>query len=461
MKKLSRILSNIFSRKNKKIKEDKELAPTVRAEKNMPAITEKHRDRSGALNNVLTSQGSNVYTYVHGFDRPMFIIIVLLSFFGLLMVYSSSYVHALTYIGNSAYFAIRQAIFLLLGIGIMIFISFFGYKIIKIFTPLLFAVALIMLLLVLVIGVSEGEAKRWIYLGPISVQPSEIMKIALILIIALIADIYKVTINSKKKFWRATLYGTVFPLIITGVSCVLVLLENHLSGTIILFLIGFSLLWANGSPKVWTIAMAAAITAVVIFVIVMVNNYPDQVKKLVPDYMFVRVDSWLNPENYDPRDELWQTLQGQIAIGSGGFFGRGLGQSLQKHLFVSMPQNDFIFTIVCEELGFVGALAVIGLYLAFVVRGLYIAKNAPDVFCSVAATGISAHVGLQALLNIGVVTGVLPNTGISLPFFSAGGSSLLILFFEMGILLAISKYTPVYENDPQKQKRRRFWRKEN
>jgi cell division protein FtsW len=355
----------------------------------------------------------------------------------------------------------RQALFLLIGMGLMIFISMFGYKIIKVFTPILFIFSLIMLVLVLVVGVSEGEAKRWIYFGPISVQPSEVMKIALILMIAFIADKYKVTINSKKKFWRASLYGTLFPLILTGVACVLVLLENHLSGTIILFLIGFSLIWANGSPKTWSIALFATIVAAVVFVIVMVDNYPEQVKKLVPDYMFVRVDSWLNPENYDARDELWQTLQGQIAIGSGGFFGRGFGQSLQKHLFVSMPQNDFIFTIICEELGFIGAAVVIALYVAFVARGFYIAKNTPDVFCSVTAVGISAHVGLQALLNIGVVTGVLPNTGISLPFFSAGGSSLVILFFEMGLLLAISKYTPVYEKTTKKRRHWFFWRKEN
>ncbi len=455
MKKISKFFSKI--KKNKK----KELSPEIAAENNKQTAVAAYENKKSKADDSQSSDSASVYTYVHGFDRPMFIIIVLLSLFGLIMVYSSSYVHALTYIGNSAHFAIRQAIFLAIGMGLMIFISMFGYKIIKVFTPLLFAATLLMLVLVLVVGVSEGDAKRWIYFGPISVQPSEVMKIALILMIALIADKYKVTINSKKKFWRASLYGTLFPLILTGVACVLVLLENHLSGTIILFLIGFSLIWANGSPKIWSIALFATIIAAVVFVIVMVDNYPEQVKKLVPDYMFVRVDSWLNPENYDARDELWQTLQGQIAIGSGGFFGRGFGQSLQKHLFVSMPQNDFIFTIICEELGFIGAAVVIALYVAFVVRGFYIAKNTPDVFCSVTAVGISAHVGLQALLNIGVVTGVLPNTGISLPFFSAGGSSLVILFFEMGLLLAISKYTPVYEKTPKKRRRWFFWRKEN
>ncbi len=398
---------------------------------------------------------SNVYTYVHGFDRPMFIIILLLSFFGLVMVYSSSYVYALTYMGNSAHFAIRQAIFLAIGIGIMLIITMFGYKIIKFGAIPAYLGALLLLLLVLIIGVSEGDAKRWIYIGPISFQPSELMKIAMILMVALVSDVFKTKIQTNvrtaKAFWISSGLGTFLPAGIIGVSCLLVLLENHLSGAIILFLIGFSILWSNGSKSIWPITFTLIAIGVVAFVIFAVSNHPEEVKAAVPNYMFVRIDSWLHPENYSARDELWQTIQGQIAIGSGGFFGRGFGQSLQKHLFVSMPQNDFIFAIVCEEMGFIGAVTVIGLYIAFVARGLHIARNAPDVFCAVTATGISAHVGLQALLNIAVVTGLIPNTGISLPFFSAGGSSLIFLFIEMGILLCISKYTPVYESTPKKR----------
>ena len=396
--------------------------------------------------------GSKIYTYVHGVDRPMLIIILLLSLFGLIMVYSSSYVYALTYMGNSAHFAIKQAKFLLLGIAIMLGISMFNRKWIHLSVFPAFALAIGFLVAVLVFGVTEGDAKRWIYLGPVSFQPSELMKIALILMIAWLSYRFKNTIHAKKKFWKATLYGFVIPLFIIGVSCLLVLLEKHLSGTIILFLIGFAMLWANGAPKVWTITLFFLIIGVIGGVIFAVMKFPEEVKAAVPDYMFTRVDSWLNPENYSTQNELWQTLQGKIAVGSGGFFGRGFGQSLQKHLFVSMPQNDFIFAIVCEELGFIGALSVIGLYMAFVVRGMHIAKNAPDIFCSLTAIGISAHVGFQALLNMAVVTGLIPNTGISLPFFSAGGSSLIFLFVEMGILLCISKYTPVSESTPKNVK---------
>ncbi len=441
-------ISDFFAKKEKKQKNEimsveksgETSLSTVSAQQN------KDASESASVNN-------KVYTYIHGFDRPMLIIILLLSFFGLIMVYSSSYVYALTYQGNSAHFAIRQALFLALGIGVMLFITRFGYKIIKLGTIPAYAFAVILLLAVLIFGVAEGDAKRWIYIGPISFQPSEFMKIAMILMIAWVSSKFKSIIHSKKKFWKATLFGFVIPLIIIGVSCLLVLLEKHLSGTIILFLIGFAMLWTNGAPKVWTITITALIVSAVAVVIFAVTKFPEEVKALVPDYMFVRVDSWLHPENYSTQDELWQTIQGQIAVGSGGFFGRGFGQSLQKHLFVSMPQNDFIFAIVCEETGFIGAVTVIGLYMAFVARGLYIAKNAPDVFCSLTAIGISSHVGLQAILNIAVVTGLIPNTGISLPFFSAGGSSLVFLFIEMGILLCISKYTPVYETKPKNQAR--------
>ncbi len=403
--------------------------------------------------------GSGVYTYIHGIDVPMLIIILLLSLCGLVMVYSSSYVYALTYVGNSAHFAIKQAKVLALGLAGMFAISALNRKWLIHCVYFVFAAAIVTLFWVLIFGVTEGDAKRWIYIGGFSFQPSELMKAALILIIARLSYEFREAIGKnkgvKRKFWKSTLLGFVLPMVITGIACLLVLLEKHLSGTIILFLIGYVMLWANGSPKIWPIIIGVLIGLVVGGVIFAVMNYPEEVKAAVPDYMFTRVDSWLNPENYSAQNELWQTLQGKIAIGSGGFFGRGFGQSLQKHLFVSMPQNDFIFAIVCEEFGFIGALGVISLYLAFVIRGIHIARNAPDVFCSLTAFGISAHVGFQAFLNMAVVMGILPNTGISLPFFSAGGSSLIFLFAEVGILLCISKYTPVYEGSGRSKRVKR------
>ena len=162
---------------------------------------------------------------------------------------------------------------------------------------------------------------------------------------------------------------------------------------------------------------------------------------LVFPYAFARVDTWINIESADPQGPAWQTLQGLMAIGSGGFFGRGLGNSLQKYGYVSQPQNDFIFTIVCEELGFVGALLVIGLFVAFVWRGFHIARHAPDRFSALLVYGLTFKVALQVILNIAVVTNSMPNTGISLPFFSYGGTSLMLQVLEVGIILSISRYS--------------------
>ena len=159
------------------------------------------------------------------------------------------------------------------------------------------------------------------------------------------------------------------------------------------------------------------------------------------DYATKRLDIFRNPENYSVQSEVWQTLQGLYAVGSGGFFGVGLGNSRQKHLFVSQPQNDFIFAIVCEELGLIGAVAVIALFVAFFMRGLIISKRVPDVFSKLTVIGIVSKVVIQAFLNIAVVTNLIPNTGVSLPFFSYGGSALIILFMEMGVLLCISRYS--------------------
>ena len=174
-------------------------------------------------------------------------------------------------------------------------------------------------------------------------------------------------------------------------------------------------------------------------------NFSEQIFSVFPEYIQKRVDMWLNPENYSVQDDTWQTVQGMIAVGSGGLFGRGLGNSLQKHLFVSQPQNDFIFAIVCEELGFVGAVGVIILYLVFIWRGIHIAKRAPDLYSALVVLGIVSHVAIQAFLNIAVVTALIPNTGISLPFFSYGGSSLIILMAEIGIVLCISKYSKIHK----------------
>lgn len=378
-----------------------------------------------------------------GIDRPLLVLIILLLCYGSVMVFSASYAYAYARYDDSAYFIRRQLQWVAIGMVLMLGVSFIPIKVFRKATPFFYAGAILLLILVLAIGTAEDEAKRWINLGLISFQPSEVMKFALVMMVAWLAQRNRKKIMLKDgtavTYLKSLWYGTLLPLIFVGIACLLVMAENHLSGTIIIFAIGVSVVWVGGGKKsVYIVGLA--VVAVAIYVIYF---QPEILKNFIPDYQYKRIDMWLNPDAYDVQDDTWQTVQGLIAVGSGGIFGRGIGNSLQKHLFVSQPQNDFIFSIICEELGFVGALALIALYVAFVVRCLQIAKRAPDVFSSITVIGIAAHVGLQALLNMMVVTSILPNTGISLPFFSYGGSSLIFLMIEMGIVLSISRFSRI------------------
>ena len=377
------------------------------------------------------------------FDRPMFVIIMLLLCFGSVMVFSASYAYAYAQYGDSSYFIRRQLIFAGMGIAAMWGVSKFHYKLFQKYTWWLFAISTLLLIGVLIFGTSEDEAKRWIAIGSLTFQPSEISKIALVLVIAWFAHTFRGKIMQRdgtlKTYWDSFLWSTVYPMGLVAITCGLVLAEKHLSGTLILFGIGAACVWVAGGKRVVYVA-GTAFVALVIYILLFQS---DLLKSILEDYQYKRIDMWLNPEAYDVQDDTWQTVQGLIAVGSGGIFGRGIGNSLQKHLFVSQPQNDFIFAIVCEELGFIGAAALIVLYLVFFIRALQIAKRAPDVFASVTVVGIASHVMIQALLNMMVVTSIIPNTGISLPFFSYGGSSLIFLLIEMGILLSISRFTRI------------------
>ena len=211
-------------------------------------------------------------------------------------------------------------------------------------------------------------------------------------------------------------------------------LENHLSGTILMFSIGVAMMFFGEVKMRWFVIGAVAVIAVVVFFVI----FPDK----LPSYAAKRITAWLD-KDFDPFGARWQTNQSLYAIGSGGFLGAGLGNSKQKHLYVSEPQNDFIFSIVCEELGFIGATAIIILFGLLVWRGFVIAMKARDRFGALLAMGLVFQVGLQVALNIAVVTDTVPNTGISLPFFSYGGTSLMILLMEMGIVLSVSRYSRV------------------
>lgn len=364
-------------------------------------------------------------------DTPFLLIVLVLAVFGAIMAYSASSVYAAQYHSDSTYYVKRHIAYLLLAFGLTTpFVIKARPWFWRMFGVIAYAGAVVLLLLVLVIGSSYGSgATRWIQIGPLSLQPSEIAKMAVILVIALVMTKHEKQIAMRQKFGGQFRYGVLLPVLIFGLICALVMLEHHLSGIIIIGLLGIVTMFLGGTDRKWFFFIFGAGLVAVLLVL------------SVSDYARVRLDTWLNIDEADALGSAWQTLQGLYAIGSGGFFGVGLGNSRQKYGYVSQPQNDFIFTIICEELGFIGAVLVVVLFGLLIWRGFRIASRAPDKFTSLAAYGLIAKVALQTVLNIAVVTNSMPNTGISLPFFSSGGTSLILQIFEMGIVLNISRYS--------------------
>ena len=358
-----------------------------------------------------------------GLDLPFLAILLLLLCYGLIMLYSAGYAVAL-YRRGDAYTYIRpQLLFAALGVAAMYAASLVDYHIWhKLAWPLL-GVSLALLILVLFMPEYNG-CKRWIVLPSLgTLQPSEIAKFSVVLVFA---HIISLNHDRMKTFTAGVLpFGAVL-----GAVAVLMLLEPHLSGTLLILGIGAVLMFVGGTGLKWFglagALGAGAIAAALVFL-------PD----LVP-YAMDRLASWRDPFA-DPLGEGHQTIQSLYAIASGGVMGLGLGNSRQKYLYVPEPQNDFIFSILCEELGFVGAAAVIVLFLALFLRGMTVAVRARDKFGALLVVGFVTQVILQAVLNIAVVTNTIPNTGISLPFFSSGGTSLLMLLGEMGIVLSVSR----------------------
>ena len=295
-----------------------------------------------------------------------------------------------------------------------------------------YAVAIFLLILVLFIGIRDPQssaAQRWISIGGFfTIQPSEIAKLALVMMLALYMSKYEKQITSYGKFTGCFKHGFFAPMTIIGILGVLIALEGHISGLMIIAVLGVTVMFVGGSRPKYLLIMFAII-AVAFLLLVAVSSYAQS-----------RIEMWWHPEN-DPQGKGWQTLQGLYAIGSGGFFGLGLGFSRQKFGYVSQPQNDFIFTIVCEELGFMGALLVILLFALLIWRGIKIGQHAPDKFSALVVWGLTFKIAIQVLLNIAVVTNTIPNTGITLPFFSAGGTSQIIQIFELGIILSISRFS--------------------
>lgn len=356
-------------------------------------------------------------------DVPFLAILLILLCFGLIMLFSAGYAVAL-YRRGDAYTYIRpQLLFAVLGVAAMYAASLIDYHIWhKLAWPLM-GISLVLLVVVLFMPEYNG-CKRWIVIpGLGTLQPSEIAKFSVVLVFS---HIISLNHDRMKNFSTGVLpFG-----LILGVVAVLMLLEPHLSGTLLILSIGAVLMFVGGTGLKWFgIAGGLGVGAIAAAIIAL--------PELVP-YATDRLASWQDPFA-DPLGEGHQTIQSLYAIASGGLTGLGLGNSRQKYLYVPEPQNDFIFSILCEELGFVGAALVVLLFLLLLLRGISIAVRARDKFGALLVVGFVVQVVLQAVLNIAVVTNTIPNTGISLPFFSSGGTSLMMLLGEMGIVLSVSR----------------------
>jgi cell division protein FtsW len=368
-------------------------------------------------------------------DRPFLLIVVALLCIGSVMVFSASYAYASTWFKDSYYFARRQLGWALFGISVMIIVAkVVDYRWLKKWAFIGYIISLGINFLVPIIGYAAGGATRWIDLKFINFQPSELMKFFVVLVLAAYVSDNHSKIHTFKK--------GVLPFIIFGAPAALsIIIQQHLSATIIIFMLVLSMMFLSGTSMKWVGGTLGAIVGGAIFVLTVGRGI---IEKLVP-HALTRILVWQDPFSYMKDavtgDAGWQPAQSLYAIASGGFWGLGLGNSLQKHGYLPEPQNDYIFAILCEELGFFGAFVVIGLFVAFAWRGFKIAKNAPNRFTSLLVMGLVMQVLLQVALNIAVVTNALPSTGISLPFFSYGGTSLTILLAEMGIILSISRYS--------------------
>jgi len=358
-------------------------------------------------------------------DMPILLITLVLLAFGLVMLYSASYVVGIyKFSGDSLHYIKDQFRFAVAGLIVMYIASRVDYHILRNYSLSFLGFVYILLVIVLFMP-PYNYCYRWITIPNIGTfQPSEFAKFAVILVFA---DIIEKN-YSKMKTLR---YGIVPFVVILLPIVFLLYLEPHLSAIVITCGVGVIMMYVGGADTKWFFlgAFFAVAGAIALFII-----FPDSVDHVKP-----RIDAWLNPES-DILDDGYQTYQSMLAIGSGGLFGLGLGNGRQKHLHLPEPQNDFIFAIICEELGFVGGVMVIMLFIALFLRGIYIATRAKDKFGAMLVVGIITQIALQAFLNVGVATGTLPNTGISLPFFSEGGTSLLMLLAEMGVVLSVSRY---------------------
>ena len=361
------------------------------------------------------------------YDYSLLFTIAFLIMFGLLMIYSaSSYKAQLDYNGNAAYFMTRQGVIALGGFAFMILISRLDYRWYAKFYKLAIAVSWFMMIAVSFGGRRVNGKRRWLGVGPLSFQPTELVKITIIVSVA--ALLVKLGRDVDRPAGIARIAMVVLPL-------AAIVAANNLSSGIIIAGIGFVMLFVASRKKLWYFLVVAAGGLVIAFAPQIGNGL--RAIHLLKPYQLSRINVWKNPEAFASEGG-YQVLQGLYAIGSGGLFGKGLGESIQKLGFVPEAQNDMIFSIICEELGLFGAVALILVFMFMIYRLMVIASNAPDLFGCLLVVGVMAHIAIQVILNIAVVTNTIPNTGITLPFISYGGTSIIFLEAEMGMVLSVS-----------------------
>ena len=385
----------------------------------------------------------------HGpIDLPFLALVMILVAVGLIMVLSASFASAMYNLnpkvvdtgGDPMYYFNRQFGFAVMGVIAMFIISRIDYQHFRWMSIFVLVGAVVLMLLVFTpLGRSGGGARRWIRLGPVRFQPSEIAKIGVVMYFAARLSKRNVQSGPSKKWNRRTLAGRwgeklnnigFLELVPYGIALGVVLgviaLQGHMSAMILVVVGAASVLFAGGISLGWFAAGGTLVAGALIWIITQT------------EYMTKRIEIWQNPLS-DLQNDGFQPWQGRIAIGSGGLLGRGLGNSVQKYLFLPEEHNDYIFAIVCEELGMIGAIVIMALFALLIIRGYWLAIHARDRFGTLMIVGIITLTGMQVFFNIGVVTGFLPPTGISLPFFSYGGTALMIQLAEMGMVLSISR----------------------
>ena len=384
----------------------------------------KNNKKTGNLfaKNRNKRERAEIVQYKAGIDKIFLILVIIMVCVGTAMIFSASYVNALARFGDSYLFVRQQLRMAAVGMLVMILATYFGdHKLLRVLAVPIFAGVLLLNYLTPFLGRTIHGGHRWIVIGGLQFQPSELLKLAVVILFAWY-------IENRGDRMRRFKWGIAVPCAVIVLIAAAMYLQSHFSGLIIITLICIAIIFIGEAPWVWLAGFAgigfAGVAAIITF----------------SDYASARITSWLDPWA-DPTGAGFQIIQSLLAIASGGLTGVGLGQSRQKYLYLPEPQNDFIFAIIAEELGFIGSLAIISLFVLLIWRGIVIAYHAPDKFSAFMVIGIIIKVAVQFILNLAVVTGTVPNTGIPLPFFSYGGTALVVLLAEMGIILCISRYS--------------------